>query len=197
MKLLKSYLLCGILLLVFGMMLPVGCSSENDTESQSATVRDSLSHDPYSAQLNAASRQAEAQDFETTLLNGDQFQLSDQQGKVVLLNIWATWCPPCEEETPALNEVYEKYKGQGVEFLGVSIDEQGESVVKPFVEKYDVSYPITIDDGTIMDKYGPTMGVPTTYIIDQQGNLRYFATGAITKAELEPRLEKLLKEESE
>lgn len=194
MSLFKYYFLIGISLLFTGMMLQAGCSSENKSESRSAAVQDTLPHDPYSAPLNAASQKAEAQDFETTLLSGEQFQLSDQRGKVVLINIWATWCPPCEEETPALNEIYENYRGQGVEFLGVSIDEQGESVVKPFVEKYEVSYPITIDDGTIMDKYGPTMGVPTTYIIDQEGNLRYFATGAITKAELEPRLQKLLKE---
>lgn len=197
MQLRKNYFLLGISVLFFGIMLQLGCSSENKTESQSSTIQDNLPHDPYSAPLNAAARQAKAQDFETTLLNGEQFQLSDQRGKVVLLNIWATWCPPCEEETPALNEVYEKYSDQGVEFLGISIDEQGESVVKPFVEKYDISYPITIDDGSIMEKYGPTMGVPTTYIIDQKGNLRYFATGAITKAELEPRLKKLLKEVGE
>lgn len=183
-----------LLAAAFALIAITSCSSDNESQNQSQTVSDSLPHDPYSAPLNPASRKAQAQDFTTTLLNGDSFTLSDQQGKVVLLNIWATWCPPCEEETPALNDLYEKYRDQGVEFLGISIDEQGRSVVKPFVEKYDVSYPITIDDGSIMEKYGPTMGVPTTYLLDKEGNLRYFATGAITKEELEPRLQKLINE---
>lgn len=111
-----------------------------------------------------------------------------------MFNIWATWCPPCHEETPEFVELYSKFKDQGLLILGVSIDEQGKSVVDPFVKKYNVNYPIVIDDGTIMEKYGPTMGIPTSYIIDKQGNLRYFAVGPLTKKELLPRLKELLKE---
>ena len=189
-----SLLASHFLLLAFSLVL-ISCSSENKKpEKESAQIEDELPHDPYSAPLNAATQESKLADFETQLLNGESFQLSNQKGKVVLLNIWATWCPPCEEETPDLVELYEKYQDKDVEFLGISIDEQGESVVQPFVEKYDVNYPITIDDGTIMDKYGPLMGVPTTYLIDKEGNLRYFATGAVTKKEIELRLEKLLEE---
>jgi peroxiredoxin len=173
----------------------ISCSSgKQDKAQESAQLKDELPHDPYSAPLHSASNKAEAADFETELLNGETFRLADQRGKVVLLNIWATWCPPCEEETPELVNLYSEYKGRGVEFLGISIDEQGPSVVKPFVKKYDVNYPMTVDDGTFQEKYGPMMGVPTTYLIDKKGDLRYFATGAITRKELEPRLEKLLKE---
>lgn len=184
--------LFSILLFASGILI-ASCASDK-SKTNTAEVQDSLVHAPYSAPLHAASKKSKPADFKTELLNGQTFHLSEQRGKVVLLNIWATWCPPCKEETPALVDLYEKYRDRGVEFLGISIDEQGKSVVKPFVEKYDVSYPITIDDGSIMEKYGPMMGVPTTYIIDQEGNLRYFATGAITKAELEPRLQKLLAE---
>jgi peroxiredoxin len=133
-------------------------------------------------------------ELQLTRADGSNWSLADLRGQVVVLNLWATWCPPCEEETPDLVDLYEKYKDKEVEFLGISIDEQGRSVVNPFVKKYDVNYPITIDDGTIMDKYGPLMGVPTTYLIDKEGNLRYFATGAVTKKEIELRLEKLLEE---
>ena len=153
--------------------------------------------DPASAPLHAAQNEAPATDFEVTLLSGEPFRLSDQKGKVVLINIWATWCPPCREETPDLVDLYEKYKDEGYVTLGVSIDEQGESVVRPFMEEYDVTYPMYIDtDGTVMDKYGPTMGIPTTYIIGRKGNLRYFAVGALTNKELEPRIKELLAEES-
>lgn len=153
--------------------------------------------DPASSPLYPAQKEAQATDFQVTLLSGETFRLSDQKGKVVLMNIWATWCPPCRDETPDLVDLYNKYKDQGYVTLGVSIDEQGESVVRPFMEEYDVTYPMYIDkDGTIMDKYGPTMGIPTTYIIGREGNLRYFAVGALTKKELEPRIKELLAEES-
>ncbi len=153
--------------------------------------------DPASAPLRRAQKEAPATDFEVTLLSGEPFRLSDQKGKVVLMNIWATWCPPCRDETPDLVDLYEKYKDEGYLTLGVSIDEQGESVVRPFMEEFNVTYPMYIDtDGTVMEKYGPTMGIPTTYIIGREGNLRYFAVGALTNKELEPRIKELLAEES-
>jgi len=73
------------------------------------------------------------------------------------------------------------------------MDEQGRSVVKPFMEKYNVTYPITIDrTGNITNKYGADMGIPTTYIIDAEGYLKYFSVGPLTKKELEPRIKEML-----
>ena len=174
----------------------VGCSSDKQKADQDAApARQSIEQlDPYSAPLYPSKAKAEAEDFTVDLLNGDTFQLSNHRGEVVLMNIWATWCAPCHDETPDFVELYNEYKEQGLVILGVSIDEQGKSVVEPFMEKYDVNYPMVIDDGTIMDKYGPTMGIPTSYIIDKEGNLRYFALGALTNKELEPRLVSLLNE---
>jgi peroxiredoxin len=171
----------------------VGCSSEQDSSSKNTEPLTQL--DPYSAVLYPAQKQAKANDFTINRVNGDQFTLSNHKGEVVLLNIWATWCPPCHDETPDFVELYNEYKDKGLLVLGVSVDKQGESVVKPFMEKYKVNYPMVIDDGRIMDKYGPTMGMPTTYIIGKGGDLEYFAVGALTKKELEPRLQKLLDEE--
>ncbi len=175
-------------------LLFAGCSSgQEDGDANSKRGTEPLEQlDPYSAPLYPAQREAKARDFTVNLVNGEEFTLSEQEDKVVLLNIWATWCAPCHEETPDLVELYNKYKDQGLIVLGVSIDKQGESVVKPFMEKYDVNYPVVIDDGTIMDKYGPTMSIPTTYIIGRDGNLDYFAVGAITNKELEPRIRQLL-----
>jgi len=150
--------------------------------------------DPYSAPLYKSQKRVQASDFNVKLINGQSFQLSKQKGKVVLINIWATWCAPCREETPELVDLYDKYEKDGLVILGVSIDKQGKSVVKPFMEKYDIDYPTVIDDGTIMDKYGPTMGIPTSYLINKQGELRYFAVGALTQKELEPRIQKMLTE---
>lgn len=183
---LNIILMVGLLSMVF-----LNCSSEqNRSAAQKSEPLEQL--DPRSVPLYPAQREAKARDFEVTLINGEKFQLSDQQGKVVILNIWATWCAPCREEIPDFVELYRKYKDEGLMILGVSIDKQGESVVKPFVEKYDINYPIVIDQGTIIDKYGPTMSIPTTYIIGRGGNLQYFAVGALTNRELEPRIKDLL-----
>lgn len=184
-------------LVVLSLMLLISCSSEdkNDKTGNTRLASEPLEQaDPYSAPLYPAKQEAKAQDFTADLLNGDSFQLSAQQGKVVIMNIWATWCAPCHDETPDFVDLYNQYKDQGLVILGVSIDEQGKSVVEPFMEKYNVNYPMVIDDGTIMDKYGPTMGIPTTYIINKKGNLQYFAVGALTQKELEPKIVKLLNE---
>jgi len=176
----------------------ISCNSEQrDAESQAQMAGEPLEQiDPYSAPLYPAKQKAQAQDFTAELTTGESFRLSEQQGKVVLMNIWATWCAPCHDETPDFVDLYNNYRDEGLVVLGVSIDEQGKSVVEPFMEKYSVNYPMIIDDGSVMDKYGPTMGIPTSYIIDREGNLRYFAVGALTQKELEPKLRRLLSESS-
>lgn len=190
-------------LLISAMLLFLTACGNNQDESQrqepsgQAKTQTVEQLDPTSAPLHKAQKEAQATDFEVTLLSGESFRLSNQKGKVVLMNIWATWCAPCRDETPDLVDLYNKYKDQGYVTLGVSIDEQGESVVRPFMEEYEVTYPMYIDtDGTVMEKYGPTMGIPTTYIIGRQGNLRYFAVGALTNKELEPRIKELLAEDN-
>lgn len=188
------FVLCGLAFSLSSVL--AGCSSNQDKQVKTQQQKVDLPHDPYSAPFHAASKLAESPDFTTTLLNGETFQLSKHRGEVVLLNFWATWCAPCRVETPELNSLYQKYKGKKVEFLGISVDKQGRSVVVPFVKKYHVSYLITIDDGHILKKYGAVMGYPTTYIIGPKGNLRYFATGAVTAKEVKPRLDQLLGEES-
>lgn len=187
----KTVFLMALVVLV-GWSCASDQSDQDRSDSQPTETAPRL--DPYSAPLYPAQNKAEAKDFTVELVDGEPFQLSQQKDKVVLLNIWATWCAPCREETPELVDLYSEYHDQGLEILGVSIDEQGRSVVDPFLEKYEVNYPVVIDDGTIMDKYGPTMGIPTTYIIDKEGSLRYFAVGAVTIKELEPRIQDLLKE---
>lgn len=151
--------------------------------------------DPYSAPIYSAAEEAPAKDFDITLIDGTNFKLSNQIGSVVLINIWATWCGPCLDETPDLVELFDDYKAQGFTILGVSTDVQGESVVKPFINRFDIPYPMYIDkQDIIMNKYGPTMGIPTSYIVDSKGILRYFAVGALTRKELEPRIKELISE---
>ena len=112
-----------------------------------------------------------APDFTFPGLDGKMVSLSDYKGKVVLVNIWATWCPPCVDEMPSMEKLYQKFKGENFEILAVSIDEPGLKAVAPFMKKSNLTFPALIDsEGTIKAVYGIT-GVPESFIIDQQGIL--------------------------
>ena len=110
-----------------------------------------------------------APDFGLSNLAGDYVKLSDCRGKVVFLNIWATWCPPCREEMPSMEALYRKLKGRNFEMLAVSVDRDGEKVVRPFAKKYGLTFPVLLDpDNKTYRLYGLT-GVPETFIVDKGG----------------------------
>jgi len=113
----------------------------------------------------------QAPDFKFPGLDGKIISLADQKGKIVLVNIWATWCPPCVDEMPSMEKLYQKFKGQNFEILAVSIDETGLKAVAPFMKKTRLTFPALIDSkGTIRTTYRIT-GVPESFIIDKQGFL--------------------------
>ena len=124
----------------------------------------------FSNQVDIASG-TPAPDFTFPGLDGKKVSLSDYKGKVVLVNIWATWCPPCVEEMPSMEKLYRKFKGKNFEILAVSIDEPGLKAVAPFMKKFRLTFPALIDTkGAIKTVYGIT-GVPESFIIDQKGIL--------------------------
>ena len=104
-------------------------------------------------------------------LDGKMVSLSDYRGHVVLVNVWATWCPPCVDEMPSMEKLYRGLKGENFEILAVSIDALGKKAVAPFMKKYNLSFPALMDpDGTIKTLY-QTTGVPESFIINQEGIL--------------------------
>jgi len=112
-----------------------------------------------------------APDFTFPGLDGKMVSLADYRGKVVLVNIWATWCKPCVDEMPSMEKLYRNFKGQDFEILAVSIDAPGLKAVAPFMKKYNLTFPALIDsEGAIKTVYGIT-GVPESFIIDKQGIL--------------------------
>jgi len=112
-----------------------------------------------------------APNFSLPDLDGKMVSLSDYRGKVVLLNIWATWCPPCVEEMPSMEKLYQELQGEGLEILAVSIDESGAQDVLPFMQKHKLSFPALTDTkGTIKGLY-QIAGVPESFIIDKDGIL--------------------------
>lgn len=110
-------------------------------------------------------------------LDGKKVSLTDFKGKVVFVNIWATWCPPCREEMPSMEKLYQELKGKDFEILAVSIDTLGASVVAPFMKEYKLSFPALLDpEGTIKNLYGTT-GVPESFIIGKNGIIEQIVIG--------------------
>ena len=112
-----------------------------------------------------------APDFNLPVLGGGEISMSALKGKVVVVNFWATWCPPCLVEMPVLNELHGAYKDQGVEVLGLSLDEEGLSITQPFVEKLGVTYPILESDRKTYQAYGNVLTIPHTFVVDRAGTV--------------------------
>jgi len=120
-----------------------------------------------------------ARDFTFPDLTGRDVTLSDFYGKkVVLVNVWATWCTECRRELPTVQKLYEKFGGDDFEVLAVSIDAAGAKAIVPFMKKYGLKFPALQDKtGSIQLLYGTT-GVPETFIIDKHGKVSYVEIGA-------------------
>jgi cytochrome c biogenesis protein CcmG, thiol:disulfide interchange protein DsbE len=117
-------------------------------------------------------------------LAGEPESLEDYLGEVVLLNLWATWCPPCKAELPVLQEYYEEHRADGFVILGVDSQEKPE-VVESFITTTDVTYPIWIDEKGKAGEAFSSFSLPTSFVIDREGTVRLAWTGAISKAMLE------------
>ncbi len=145
-----------------------------------------LSHAAFSQTGDKAS------DFTLETADGKKVTLSELRGQVVLLNFWATWCGPCVKEIPAFLDVYKEYKSKGFEIVGISLDRGGWKQVTPFVKRMNITYPVVIGDGKLVEAYGNFYGIPTTFLIDKNGNIVTRHIGLMTKAQLEEHLDKLL-----
>jgi peroxiredoxin len=125
--------------------------------------------------------------------NGQAVQLADYRGKVVLLNFWATWCGPCAIEIPWFIEFEQKYKAQGFAVLGVSMDEDGWTSVKPFLAEHKMNYRVLLGNDSVSQLYGGLDALPTTFIIDRDGNVAFPPhIGLINKNDYVAEIETLL-----
>jgi cytochrome c biogenesis protein CcmG/thiol:disulfide interchange protein DsbE len=116
----------------------------------------------------------QAPDFSLTTFDGEPFRLSDQRGRIVLVNFWASWCAPCREEAPLLEAIWQDYRNRGVVVVGIAYADL-DSESRAFIEAFGVTYPNGADVGTLISKNQyHIIGVPESFIIDQNGQIQRF-----------------------
>ena len=122
--------------------------------------------------------------YVATTLAGDSASTAALAGKVVLLNIWATWCAPCRQEIPFLESVYKKHAADGLEIVGVSVDARGQDAeIREFAKEFGMTYPIWRDPDERVQSLFLALGVPASYLIDRAGVLRWRRLGVVDETD--------------
>jgi peroxiredoxin len=173
----------GYLLLIIVTAVLAACSG---SKAQSDSAR---------AAAKAHNDRKAAPNFTLTDSDGAKVKLADYHGKVVLLNFWATWCGPCQIEIPWFKEFEQQYKSKGFEVVGVSMDEDGWSAVKPYMAEHKLNYRILLGDDSVSQLYGGLDALPTTFIIDRDGRFAFPPhVGLVGKNEYANEIESILDE---
>ena len=137
----------------------------------------------------ASNTNAAAPQFTLTDVVGHPLSLSNYRGKVVILDFWAPWCPPCRREIPDFISLQKQYASQGLQIIGIGLDQP--SNVASFVQQYGINYPVAIGDDAISNLYGGVSGIPTTFIIDKEGNISNKFEGFTDRTVFEQEIKKL------
>jgi peroxiredoxin len=154
---------------------PAVAATETHT-SAPAPARPILEEAVRELDLVRPPRLKRAEDFTVSLLRGEPLKLSQQRGKPVMINFWATWCAPCREEMPAMERLYRRHHERGFVLLAVSVDTDA-ALVRPFLEQHKLTFPVTLDAKmSLANAYG-VRALPSSFLIDRDGNLAALALG--------------------
>jgi len=126
---------------------------------------------PQNTGSNNLKNVSQLPDFSLKNLEGKTVQSEDFSQKILVINFWATWCPPCLKEIPHLNELFLDFRSRGVIVLGISMDQGDPDVVQQFIQRHDVKYPVVMGTSSVGDDFGGIRGLPTTFIVDQNGEI--------------------------
>ncbi|WP_083270699.1 peroxiredoxin family protein [Bacillus marinisedimentorum] len=134
-----------------------------------------------------------APDFELQTLEGESVKLSDYRGQKVLVNLWASWCPPCRAEMPDIQDLYEKYKDDGFVVLGVNLTsaERENNTVQPFVEEFGLTFPILMDIRNEVGRTYQAISIPTSYFIDSEGIIHQKIIGQMSRETIENNIKEM------
>lgn len=135
---------------------------------------------------------AQAPSWSLRNLEGETVQSSDFDDKVVLLDFWATWCPPCRKGIPEFIELQKEYGDDGFVVVGISLDRGGADTVKPFAEKMGINYPLVMGDQKVAGKFGGIRGIPTSFLINREGEIVEKHVGYTPKKVFVKQIEPLL-----
>lgn len=166
-------LLLAISIIVINLWEPM--KTRGDKVNPKPNIEESILEGPLKKTNSSSLQEGDpAPDFELTTLTGKKTNLSDFKGKKIILNFWASWCPPCVAEMPHMQKFYEKNKDNGIEIVAVNLTSMEKKIqdVKDFSNKYELSFPILLDEkGEIGSKF-QAFGIPTSYIVDSKGIIR-------------------------
>jgi cytochrome c biogenesis protein CcmG, thiol:disulfide interchange protein DsbE len=134
-------------------------------------------------------------EYTVTTLDGRILTADSLRGKVVLVNFWATWCPPCRIEMPALQSMAERHRDAGLVVLGLSRDVGSPDGVRKFLDERNITYPVAIVGRDLEQRFGGLVGYPTSLLVDRTGRVRHKALGPLAMVSFEPAVRRLLAEE--
>jgi thiol-disulfide isomerase/thioredoxin len=173
-----------LVLLIFSTILIYGCQKN----SEEGAVPENRTGSAAGNGVNETNA-VKAPNFTLKDVNGNDVSLSDFKGKVVILDFWATWCPPCRKGIPDLIELQNKYKND-LTVIGISLDQANTiKEVVPFYKSYGINYPVVYGNAEVVNKYGGIEAIPTSFIIDKEGYVVNKHVGLIPKQEYEKYLQ--------
>jgi peroxiredoxin len=130
----------------------------------------------FSGSLLAASKSKQAPDFTLKSRSGENIKLSELRGNVVMVNFWASWCGPCRQEMPLLQQLHDRYQGMGFTLLGVNVDEEPAAAEK-MLKEIPVNFPVLYDSDNKVSKQYQVKAMPSTFMVDRDGNVRFLHKG--------------------